>query len=149
MLARARARRRRTVAWIASVAAGLALLAGALGVLISRGVIPTGPQTPYRVAFSPVERSTITAVVDVTPGRDATQLAVECQYAGVSAGWSDEYAIWVTDRSGRATELKTWWAKPNKVMRPQVTAPEPTRRLDVVEIRSVASGATLLRAPLR
>jgi 4-amino-4-deoxy-L-arabinose transferase-like glycosyltransferase len=147
-LARARTRRRRTITWIASVAAALALVAGALGVLIARGVIPTGPQTPYRVAFSPVQPSTVTAVVDVTPGRDATLLAVECQYAMVGPGWQDQYAIWVTDRSGQATELKTWVAKPNKVMRPQVTAPEPTRRLDAVEIRSVASGATLLRAPL-
>lgn len=152
LLGRARAGRRRRALWLASVAAALVLLAGGVGVVIGGDAFHIGNRQTYRVAFSPVKPSAITAVVDVTPGWQQTDLAVECQYATANgadrSGAYAEYAIWVTDRAGNASELKTWAAKPGKQMRPEASAPQGTWRLAQIEIRDVATGEILLRAPL-
>jgi hypothetical protein len=153
LLARVRRRRRRILLLVGSVAAALVLLAGTMGVLVYRGILPIGAQDPYRVAFSPVAPNGITAVVDVTPGRTETAFQVECQYARVSetapSGSYGKYAIWVRERSGQETELYSWYAKPNKVMRPQAVAQIGTRKLESVEIREAHTGELLLTAPLR
>ncbi len=146
-----RTRRQRLLLTVGSIAAALVLIAGGVGFLFSRGII--GTPSPYRVAFSSVVPSGITAVVDVTPGRSETGLRVECQYAAMPAsstgGPYGEYAIWVRDRSGNESEVKSWAAKPNKVMRPGGTAPIATWRLDQVEIREASTGEILLIAPVR
>lgn len=144
-------RRQRMLLTVGAIAAALVLIVGGVGWMFSRGIIGT-PST-YRIAFSSVVPSGITAVVDVTPGRSETTLRVECQYAGTEAsstgGPYGEYAIWVRDRSGNESEVKSWYAKPNKVMRPGGTAPIATWRLDEVEIREARTGEVLLTAPVR
>jgi hypothetical protein len=152
LLSRARhSRRQRVLLTVGSIAAALVLIVGGVGLLFSRGIIGT-PST-YRVPFSAVAPSGITAVVDVTPGRSETTLKVECQYAGTApstpGGPYEEYAIWVRDRSGNESEVKSWYAKPNKVMRPGGTAPIATWRLDEIEIREAHTGEVLLTAPVR
>jgi len=145
-----RSRRQRLLLTAGAIAAALVLIVGGVGWLFSRGIIGT-PST-YRVAFSSVVPSGITAVVDVTPGRGETTLRVECQYAGTGPGTggpNEDYAIWVRDRSGHESEVKSWTAKPNKVMRPGGTAPIATWRLDEVEIREAHTGVVLLTAPMR
>lgn len=150
LLSRIRRRRQRLWVGIGSIAAALALLFAGVGVLVSRGVIPIGTQSSYRVAFAPVVEAGITANVVVTPGRSETGLQLECQYARLAGSMpgSEEYAIWVRDRSGNESELKSWPAKPNKVMRPSTTAPIATWRLDRVEIREAATGQLLSIAPV-
>lgn len=114
-----------------------------------------------RLAFSPVQPSLMTAVVDVVPVASGTELRVECQYARSSAdstsGASDgrypgedgvAYAIWVVDRSGAATELHAWTARPDRVMRPVGRSDLPVGRIGAVEIRRVTDGATVMRARL-
>lgn len=153
LLARARVGRHRRALGLAAVAAALVVIAGAGGAAIGREVFPIASRQTYRVAFSPVEPSAITAVVDVTPGWRQTELAVECQYATPTgpdrSGAYADYAIWVTDRAGNAKELKRWAAKPGKQMRPKASTEQGTWWLAEVEIRDVASGRILLRAPLR
>jgi hypothetical protein len=152
LLSRVRRRRQRVWVGIGSIAAALVLLFSGIGMLVSRGIIPIGTQSSYRVAFSPVVDAGITANVEVTPGRSETKLQLECQYArpaDSSTGSYGTYAIWVRDRSGNESELYTWPAKPNKVMRPKATAPIATWRLDRVEIREATTGQLLSTAPLR
>jgi anti-sigma factor RsiW len=79
MIKKARMRRRRMVAAIAGIAAAVILLIG--GLAIGTRLLP---QSPQRVAFSPVVPSGITAVADVIPGTDSTQINVECVYAEVN-----------------------------------------------------------------
>ena len=143
-------RRRRLAVAIGSVAAALVLLFGGVGVLVSRGVIPIGTPSNFRVAFSPVVESGITANVDVTPGRSETKLQLECQYARSTTGsYSSEVSIWVRDRTGDESELFTWYAKPDKVMRPKTTAPMATRQIDRLELRDTHTGQILSTATLR
>lgn len=148
-----RARRRRRTATLLVGAAALLLVLGTLGVLAGRGLGPfDGQDEPYRVAFSPLRPSAITAVADVMPQADGTQFQVECQYGESNAptpgGAYATYEIWVTDRAGGEQMAKSWPAKPNWKMRPQAFSPLPESRIDHLEIRA-ADGEALLWAELR
>ena len=95
------------------------------------------------------------------PVASGTELRVECQYArssgGSTSGGTDgryqgedgvAYAIWVVDRSGAATELHAWTARPDRVMRPVGRSDLPVASIGAVEIRRVTDGATVMRARL-
>jgi anti-sigma factor RsiW len=143
-------RRRRVLIAVGSIAAALVLVLGGLGVLVGRGIVPIGPQSTYRVAFTPVVQSGITANVDVTPGSSETGLQLECQYAQAQTGeYTSEVAIWVRQRSGDDVEVFSWFAKPNKVMRPKATAGIATWRIDQIELRDARTGELLSTAPVR
>ena len=146
-----RTRRRRLLAAVAGAAAALILIIG--GVALGMGLQPLGQsKSPVLLAFSQVEPTAITAIVEVVPAAEGTDFRVECQYGEsnepTSGGAYDIYEIWIIDRSGAAVEAKSWPAKPNRVMRPQAHSPLKVSRIAAVEIRSSA-GETLLRADLR
>jgi len=127
---------------------------------------------PGRLAFTPVEASLMTAVVDVVPIPSGTELRVECQYArqtgaqsgaptttrptggaggGVGASGGDyrvDYAIWVIDRAGKATQLRDWTARPDRIMHPVGVSSLPVAQIASVEIRQVDTGHTVMRASL-
>ena len=143
-------RRRRVLLAVGSIAAALVLVLGGLGVLVGRGIVPIGTQPTYRVAFTPVVQSGITANVDVTPGRSVTGLQLECQYARTETGeYTSQVAIWVRQRSGDDRKVFSWYAKPDKVMRPMATAPVATWRIDQIELRDARTGELLSTAPVR
>jgi hypothetical protein len=149
MIKKVRMRRRRMVAAVAGIAAAVIVVIG--GLAIGAGLLPLRPD-PQRVAFSPVIPSAITAVADLIPGEDGTQINVECVYAEVNdprPGSSHEtYSIFVVDRSGKAQEIKEWPATPNKQMRPSGTTPLKVSEIADVEIRETATDEVLLRASL-
>jgi hypothetical protein len=129
---------------------------------------------PGRLAFTAVEPSLMTAVVDVVPIVNGTELRVECQYArqtggpsattstatstptrpagaGSGAGGGDyriDYAIWVVDRAGKATELRDWTARPDRIMHPVGVSNLPVAQIASGEIRQVDNGPTVMRASL-
>ncbi|GAA2164638.1 anti-sigma factor family protein [Pedococcus bigeumensis] len=146
-----------------------------------------GSVAPGRLAFTAVEPSLMTAVVDVVPIANGTELRVECQYArqtgapptwpsastttrpaggtgtggsggpgaGSGAGGSGaggdyriDYAIWVVDRAGRATRLRDWTARPDRIMHPVGVSALPVAQIASVEIRQVDDGHTVMRASL-
>jgi hypothetical protein len=151
MIKKARSRQRRMVAAVAGIAAAVVLIIG--GVAIAGGLLPLRPENPERVAFSPVVPSGITAVADVIPGKDGTQIKVECVYAEVNdprpGGGHETYSVVVVDRSGNAAEIKEWPATPNKQMRPSGTTPLKPSEIADLEIRESDTNEVLLRAPLR
>jgi hypothetical protein len=108
------------------------------------------PKSPQRVAFSQVVPSAITAVADLIPGQDGTQIKVECVYAEVNdprpGGGHEQYSIFVVDRAGHASEIKEWPATPNKQMRPSATTPLQMSQIADLEIRESGSDEVLLRA---
>jgi hypothetical protein len=144
----------------------------------------TGPggvvASPGRLAFTAVQPSLMTAVVDVVPIANGTELRVECQYArstggstatgtgstggtaatggaggaggtggtGGSGDYRIDYAIWVVDRAGRATELRDWTARPDRIMHPVGVSSLPVAQIASVEIRQVNTGDTVMRATL-
>ena len=151
MIKRARSRQRRMVAAVAGIAAAVVLVIG--GVAVASGLLPLRPESPERVAFSPVVPSGITAVADVIPGKEGTQIKVECVYAEVNdprpGGGHETYSVFVVDRSGNASEIKEWPATPNKQMRPSGTTPLKPSEIADLEIRESDTNEVLLRAPIR
>jgi hypothetical protein len=150
MIKKARSRRRRMVAAVAGIAAAVILVIGS--VAVASGLLPLRPESPERVAFSPVVPSGITAVADVIPDNDGTQIKVECVYAEVNdprpGGGHETYSIFVVDQSGNASEIKEWPATPNKQMRPSGTTPLKPSQIADLEIRESETNEVLLRAPL-
>jgi Putative zinc-finger len=146
----ARRRRRKMVAAVAGIAAAVVLVIG--GIAAATGLIPLRPESPQRVAFSPVVPSGITAVADVIPAEHGTEIKVECVYAEVNnprpGGGHDIYSVVVVDRSGNATEIKEWPATPNKQMRPSGTTPLKVSEIADLEIRETETNEVLLRASL-
>jgi hypothetical protein len=150
MIKAARVRRRKMLAAVAGIAAAVLLAIG--GVAVAAGLLPLRPESPQRVAFSPVVPNAITAVADVIPGQDGTEIKVECQYGEVSeptpGAGHEYYSIFVVDRSGNATEIRKWPATPNKQMRPSGTTPLNVSEIADIEIRQTDTNQVLLRAPL-
>jgi hypothetical protein len=151
MIKTARTRRRRIVAAVAGIAAAVLLVIG--GIAVGTGLLPLRPDDPHRVAFSPVAPSAITAVADIIPVQDGTQIKVECVYAEVNdprpGSGHETYSIFVVDRSGHASEIKEWPATPNKQMRPSGTTPLKVSQISDLEIRQTGTNEVLLRATLR
>jgi anti-sigma factor RsiW len=160
-----RLRRRRGWAVPFAVAASALAIGAAGGYAVSSTTRPASPPPAAsghpgqaRLAFSAVQPSGMTAVVDVVRGPASTQFRVECQYARdpahaeSGAGGRDyssvEYAIWVVDRAGHATELKAWTARPGIVMHPNGATALPYASIAAVEIRQVDGGQTVMRAAL-
>ena len=71
-------RRRRLVLAVAGAVAALAVIIG--GVAVATGLSPLGPNSPLRVAFSPVAPTGMTALADVTPVTNGTDIKMECVY---------------------------------------------------------------------
>lgn len=180
-------RRRRWLLPVAAAAAAL-LIGGVGGYAVSTagGAGSPDPRTtssaggtgsvtgPERLAFTAVEPSLMTAVVDVVPIANGTELRVECQYARQTGGaaatssastpaspsrptgggdgsggdYRIDYAIWVVDRSGKATELRDWTARPDRIMHPVGVSALPVAQIASVEIRQVNTGHTVMRANL-
>jgi hypothetical protein len=150
MIKKARARRRRVVAAVAAIAAAAVLVIG--GIAVGTEVFPMEPDNPQRVAFAPVVPSGITAVADVIPAENGTEIKVECVYAEVNdprpGGGHETYSVFVVDRSGNATDIKEWPATPNKQMRPSGTTPLKMSEIADLEIRQTDTDEVLLRASL-
>lgn len=159
---------RRRPAWHLPLAAAAAALVvgGMAGYAVSSATSPTTPPSAVagiaggrgttRLAFSAVVPSSMTAVVDVQATATATQFRVECQYAPPASATAPakpdyswvNYAIWVVDRAGRATELRQWTARPGLIMHPTGITTVPYAALARVEIRRVDDGQTVMRALL-
>jgi hypothetical protein len=151
MIKKVRTRRRRMVAAIAGIAAAVLLVIGSLAV--AAGLLPLRPDSPERVAFSQVVPSAMTAVADLIPGQNGTEIKVECQYGEVNeprpGAGHETYSIFVVDRSGNASEIKEWPATPNKLMRPSGTTPLRINEIADLEIRETDTDEVVLRASLR
>ena len=139
-------RRRRMAGMVAAAAAAAMLVLG--GIAYALGLVQLGPSGPQRLAFATVSSSPMIAVVDVIPVADGTDLAVECYYEQANGGAYAKYTLYVVDRSGRATAVKEWPAKPNRVMTPTGHTDLRVRQIEALEIRRSDTGETLLRATL-
>lgn len=125
--------------------AAAAVLVAVLGGLGGYGLRPLVEREPVqRLPFSAVVPSPLTAVVDLVPAGEGTDVRVECQYAEARAG--EVYSVWVIDTRGRGSAVKPWVVRPNRIMRPSGRSQLPLSRIAAVEIREGEAGEVLLRA---
>ena len=141
-------RRRRTVGLLAAVAAAAVLVLA--GVAYALGLLPLGPSGPQRVAFGNVAPTGMTAVVDLIPVADGTDVAVQCTYGESNeprpGGGYEKYRIYVVDRFGNESMIKEWPAKPNRTMTPSGHTELRIRQIEKIEIRESDTDETVLRA---
>ena len=155
MLAAVRSRRerahRRMVRILAGTAAAVVLLVA--GVAYALGLVPLGPNRPQHLAFATVMPSGMTAIVDLIPVANGTDVAVQCSYAESNepepGGGYETYQVYVVDRSGHELLVKEWPAKPNRTMRPTGHTDLRIRQIAKVEIRDLEDDETVLRATVR
>jgi hypothetical protein len=154
MLAAMRSRqaggRRRVVGIVATAAAAAVLVLAGIG--YGLGLLPLGP-SPRLLAFSTVVPSGMTAIVDLIPVANGTDVAVQCTYGESNeptpGGGYETYRVYVVDRSGHESMVKEWPAKPNRTMTPKGHTNLRLRQIEKVEIRASDDDETVLRASLR
>lgn len=92
----------------------------------------------------------MTAVVDLIPVADGTDVAVQCTYGESNepkpGGGYEKYRIYVVDRWGHELMIKEWPAKPNRTMTPSGHSDWKIRQIEKVEIRESDTNETVLRA---
>ena len=146
-------RRWRLTSTVVGAAAALVLVLA--GIAYAAGLLPLGSGEPRRIAFESVRPTGLTAVADVVPVKDGTQIEVQCAYGADNephpgGGYGNaEYTIFVVDRDGNATEIKRWGVKPNRTMTPDGHTDLKVRQIEAVEIRYAPRDLTVLRAELR
>lgn len=142
-------RRRRRSRWVTATiaAAAAAVLVGVLA-LVLPAVIPAAHAPATTISMQQVEPSPLTASLSLTPEPWGTRVDSRCRYANVGgpyAAQAREYAMVVTDRQGRQTQVSTWTAAEGTVVGPVATTSVPVADIAAIDIRS-DSGAVLLRS---
>jgi len=151
--------RRRVRLAVAGLVVGAAAASGAVTVAVTAPA-PRAVQTQTDSAtvlnFTPVLDSTLVAKGSMTRQPWGTRIDWECTYmpspAEVPAAGSggpaspEEYGLVVVDSRGTTTQVATWTATPGAVATPTATTLVRAADIRRVEIRSVASGRTILSA---
>lgn len=145
-LAAARTRRRRRVR-TAAVAAVAAIIVAAVAVpVVSSQLRP--PSTT--VALEQLIDAPLSASVTLTDVAWGTRIDMICDYGAEgdapAEGWS--YALVVVGDDGTENVLSTWRAHPGTSARLSAGTEIPTSGIAAVEIRSIDSGAVLMRSPV-
>ena len=152
--------RRRVRLAVAGLVVGAAAASGAVTVAVTAPAPPavqTQTDSATALNFTPVLGSTLVAKGSLTRQPWGTRIDWECTYtpspaevptpAGSGGPPSpEEYGLVVLDAKGATTQVATWTATPGSVATPTATTLIRTADIRRVEIRSVASGRTILSA---
>ncbi|GAA3741147.1 zf-HC2 domain-containing protein [Leifsonia bigeumensis] len=146
------ARRRRTR--VRALTGGLVVAAAAAAVavtLVLPQIVPADPgEHSAELTLSQVVASPLSADVRLIVHDWGTSIEMTCRYAGDYGGTGGpggsgaDYAMYVTDSAGEATQLATWTAMPGSTVEPSGTTSLTLDEIRSVEVRSVESGAILL-----
>jgi RNA polymerase sigma-70 factor (ECF subfamily) len=151
--------RRRVRLAVAGLVVGAAAASGAIAVAVTAPA-PVAVQTQAASAtalnFTPVVDSTLVAKGSLTPQPWGTRIDWACTYmpspadvppeGSAGAHRPEEYGLVVVDSRGVTTEVATWTATPGAVATPTATTVVRAADIRRVEIRSIASGRTILSA---
>jgi anti-sigma factor RsiW len=152
LLRAARRRRIRTRWWAAGSLAAAAVIVVLTTIVLSTALAPiraSAPEAGTSVVMTQVEPSALSADVKLIAEPWGTRIDSRCSYAvweGQEPGHTWTYAMVVTDRSGKETQISTWQADPGSTVEPTATTSVPVADIASVDIRSAASGMVLLRS---
>ncbi len=155
----ARRRQRRARGYIAGgivvAAAAAAAIVLAVPLALPPAVAPTPSATSAPaarvVSLEQVVPNPLTASIRLTAEGWGTRIEMNCHYgaaAGTDPGWAEgapaDYAMFVTDASGDATQIATWSATPGSTVEPSGTTNLAVDQISSVDVRSTSTGAVLL-----
>jgi hypothetical protein len=153
-LVRAVRRRRVRMRAITSVgtALGVAAAAALAVVLVFPQAFP-GPARPAAetIALSQVVQSPLRASIRLISQPWGTRVEMDCRYAkaldgqGYGTDAPGDYAMWVRDAAGNATQIATWTASSGQDAEPAGTTSLTVRQIASVEVRQLGSDEVLLR----
>lgn len=149
LVARARRQRIRTRWLTAGLSAAAALLlVGVLALVLPSALSSPAPE-PTPIAMEQVEPSALTADLALTAEAWGTRIDSRCTYAKVEedhGAHSWTYAMVVTDRQGRQTQVSTWTAEEGETVVPTATTSVALADIAAIDIRSAGDGTVLLRS---
>ncbi|WP_431277300.1 hypothetical protein [Leifsonia poae] len=100
------------------------------------------------VVMTQVEPSALSADLKLVTEPWGTRIESRCSYAvweGQEPGQTWTYAMVVTDRAGKQTQISTWKAAAGTTVEPTATTSVPVADIASVDIRSATNGTVLLR----
>jgi len=139
--------RRRTSLLLGLSAA--AVIAAGIAIPVS---IASAPHPTVSTALSQVVSSPLSAQVELTSVGWGTKIEMSCRYDDIDSGapqstrW--DYALWVVQKNGSASELSSWSAANNSVVTLSAGTSVPVAEIASVQVRSVGDGQVLLESDL-
>jgi hypothetical protein len=103
-------------------------------------------------ALSQVVSSPLSAQVELTSVGWGTKIEMNCRYQDIDSGappstrW--DYALWVVQKNGSASELSSWSASNNSTVTLSAGTSVPVDEIAAVQVRSVGDGKVLLESDL-
>ncbi|MFW8745879.1 hypothetical protein, partial [Mesorhizobium japonicum] len=126
----------------------------ATAVTVPAVLLSTQPHPEVAVALAPATASPLRAEVQLTSVAWGTRIDMHCAY-GTQNHWADpadegdwDYALWVVDRDGVASQVSTWNAVSGSQVRLSAATALPLDRIATVEVRSASTGDVLLATRL-
>ncbi len=154
-MVRAVRRRRVRVRVVTSIGAllGVAAAAALATVLLVPSAFPgtVPPDGSGEISLSRVVSSPLSASIRLISQPWGTRVDMDCHYAtapggqGYGAEPQGEYAMWVGDTAGNATQIATWTAGSGQDAKPAGTTSLSAQQIAWVEVRSAGSNVVLLR----
>jgi hypothetical protein len=137
-----RRRRRRRGGVIAAIAAAV-LVIGGVGVPVT--IVAQQPHPTVSVALSSA-KVPLTAQLALTDVKWGTRIDMHCAYTETSGDDDTEwdYALWVVDRAGDASQVSTWKAKTGSQVKLTAATDLSVAQIATVQVRSATTGAVLL-----
>ncbi|HEU0205117.1 MAG TPA: zf-HC2 domain-containing protein [Pseudolysinimonas sp.] len=126
-----------------------AVIAAAVAIPVS---IASVPHPTVSTALSPVVSSPLSAQVALTSVGWGTRIEMTCRYQDLDSGappstrW--DYALWVVQKDGSASELSSWSAANNSTVTLSAGTSVPVGEIAAVQVRSVGDGRVLLESDL-
>lgn len=134
--------------WVLGVAAA-AVVAGAIAIPVS---IASAPHPTLTTALSQVVSSPLSADVKLTTVGWGTKVEMSCHYRDIDSEapsttrW--DYALWVVQKDGTASELSSWSAANNSTVNLTAGTAVPVAQIASLQVRSVGDGSVLLQSDL-
>ena len=141
-------RSRRRIRVVLGLAAA-AVVAGAIAIPVS---IASAPHPTLTTALSQVVSSPLSADVKLTTVGWGTKVEMSCHYRDIDSEapsttrW--DYALWVVQKDGTASELSSWSAANNSTVNLTAGTAVPVAQIASLQVRSVGDGSVLLESDL-
>ena len=115
--------------------------------------IASAPHPTVSTALAQVVSSPLSAKVELTSVGWGTKVEMSCHYRDIDSGAPEttrwDYALWVVQKNGTASELSSWSAANNSTVDLTAGTSVPVAQIAAVQVRSLRDGRVLLESDLK